>query len=190
MMKNFPTEVEQEEFLLLMSLSLDGLLDEDEAATFEQYVTAYGSFAAQWQEWQSMHRQICAIPHAMPAPNFVDRFEIHLTQQERRQRLWQGLWIGLVTMVLWIGATAGILSIGTYLFVNQSTIIGDVVQNVIYFWAALASWFYSLGTSFNAFAATPQAMGLGVGYLALTMGLLAGWFMLLRRSTQLVESTI
>ncbi|MEZ4614145.1 MAG: hypothetical protein R2867_01335 [Caldilineaceae bacterium] len=26
-------------------MSLDGLLDEDEAATFEQYVTAYGSCA-------------------------------------------------------------------------------------------------------------------------------------------------
>ena len=188
MMKNFPTEVEQEEFSLLMSLSLDGLLDEEEAAVFDRYLTQYGALAKQWQDWQSMHQQMSAMPHAMPTPNFVGRFEVHLAQQERRRRLWQGMWIGLLTLVLWVSATIGLLSIGTYIFVNQSAVIGDVIHNVIYLWAAFAAWIGSLGTTINAFAATPQGVGLGIGYLVLALGMLTGWFAFLRRSTQLVDT--
>jgi divalent metal cation (Fe/Co/Zn/Cd) transporter len=130
------------------------------------------------------------IPHAVPTEQFVERFEMHLIQQERRRKLRQGIWIGLLTLILWLGATAGVLSVGTYLFVNQSALLADFVKSVIYFWAALASWMDSLATAFNTFATTPQAIGLGFGYMLLTMGLLAGWFNYLRRSTQLVEVSV
>ncbi len=185
-----PTESEEEEFFLLMSLALDGFLDEAEQATFERYLTSNRALAAEWQAWQTMHHQMNVAPHVVPTANFVDRFEVNLAQQERRQRLWQGMWIALITMILWVGATAGILSVGTYLFVNQSSLLADGIKQIIYFWAAIATWLDSLSTALNAFAATPQAVGLGVGYLLLTMGLLAGWFSYLRRSTQLVEITV
>lgn len=186
MITTLPTESE-EEFFLLMSLALDGLLDAAEEATFDRYLMSDPALAAEWQAWQGMHRQMVAAPHAIPTANFVDRFEVNLAQQERRQLLWQGMWIALITLVLWIGAAAGILSVGTYLFVNQSALLADWLQQVIYFWAALASWIDSLGTALNAFAGTPQAAGLGIGYLLLTVGLLTSWFSYLRRSTQLIE---
>ncbi len=184
-----PTESE-EDFFLLMSLALDGLLDDVEEARFAHYLTSDRALAAEWQAWQTMHHQLNAAPHLMPTANFVDRFEANLVQQERRRLLWQGIWIAVITLLLWIGATAGILSVGTYLFVNQSTLLADGIKQIIYFWAAIATWTDSLATAFNAFAATPQAVGLGIGYLLLTMGLLAGWFNYLRRSTQLIEGTV
>lgn len=182
-----PTEAQEEEFFLLMSLALDGLLDEAEEATFDDYRARFSTLAMQWHDWQLMHRQMSAMPHALPAPNFVGRFEMQLVQQERRRRLRQGMWIGLATLLLWIGASVGILTVGTYLFVNQSALLAGVSQNLIFLWAAIVAWFDGLATTVNTFAATPQAVGLGIGYLLLTIGLLAGWFNYLRRSTQFVE---
>lgn len=187
MIKSLPTPTEEEEFSLLMSLALDELLDEQEQATFERYLVRYTQLATQWQDWQALHRHMTAVPHAMPAPNFVGRFEVQLAQQERRRRLRQGLWIGFVTLMLWIGMVAGVLVVGAYLFVNQSALLANIVQNLIYFWAGLAAWLNSLATTANAFAATPQAVGFGIGYLALTLTMLSGWVVYLRRSTQLVE---
>jgi len=189
MTTTLPTE-SQEEFFLLMSLALDGLLDDAEQITFERYLTQDPALAAEWQAWQGMHNQMAATPHAVPTANFVERFEVSLEQQERRQKLWQGLWIGLITMILWFGATAGVLSVGTYLFVNQSALLADGIKQLIYFWAAIATWLTSFSTALSAFVATPQALGLGVGYLLLTLGLLASWFNYLRRSTQFVEGTV
>jgi len=182
-----PTELQEEEFFLLMSLALDGLLDDTEQATFDDYLTEFRTLAMQWDEWQRMHRQISAMPHALPTPNFVDRFEVQLAQQERRRQLKQGVWIGLITLILWMGATTGILTIGTYLFVNQSALLAEGVHNLIFFWAAIVAWFDGLSTTVDTFVATPQAASIGIGYLVLTIGLLAGWVQYLRRSTQLVE---
>lgn len=182
-----PTETQEEEFFLLMSLALDDMLDETEQATFDEYLAQYRMLAVQWDDWQLMHGQISAMPHAMPAPNFVARFEVQLAQQERRRQLRQGVWIGLVTLLLWLGASGGILAVGTYLFVNQTALLAEGVQNMIFLWAAIVAWFDGLATTVNTFVATPQAAGFGIGYLVLTIGLLAGWIQYLRRSTQLVE---
>ncbi|MCB0065112.1 MAG: hypothetical protein KDE19_23475 [Caldilineaceae bacterium] len=186
-MRNQLSEQEHEEFLLLMSLALDDFLDEAEQQQFALYQERHPILAAEWQDWQAMHQRLNATPHAVPAPDFVDRFELRLLQQERRRRLWQGVWIGLATFCLWFTATAGLVSVGTYLFVNQSSFVSSVAKNIILFFASLATWFDSLLLALNTFASTPQAMGLGAGYLVLTMGMLVGWFFYLRRSTQLID---
>lgn len=187
-MKTQPSEQEYEEFLLLMSMALDELLDDEETTRFQQYQTRYPALLDEWQAWQQLDQQMTAMPHVIPEPNFVDRFEVRLVQQERRQRLWQGLWIGMISLLLWTIATTGIISIGTYLFVNQSTWMGDMVRSVTVFFASMGAWLSSLSIAFNSFVATPQAMSLGIGYLVLTMAMLAGWFIYLRRSTQLIET--
>jgi anti-sigma factor RsiW len=188
MINYLPTPTEEEEFSLLMSLALDELLDEQEQEAFERYLARYSQLATQWQDWQALHRHITALPHAMPAPDFVGRFEVQLAQQERRRRLRQGFWIGFVTLLLWLGMVGGVLVVGAYLFVNQSALLASVVQNLTYFWAGMAAWLDSLATAANAFAATPQALGLGIGYLVLTLAMLSGWVVYLRRSTQLFEA--
>lgn len=190
MMKTQPTPTEQEEFLLLMSLALDGLLDETEQAKFDTYLDLYPSLTTQWNDWQSLHHQLAAMPHAAPAPNFVGRFELQLAQQERRRQLWQGLWIGTVTLLLWLIATAGVVSIGAYLFVNQSTLIANMVQNMIYLWTSLVTWLDMIINALNTFAATPQGIGLAIGYIVFSIALFGGWLSLLRRSTQLVDGAV
>ncbi|MEZ4734731.1 MAG: hypothetical protein R3E79_47170 [Caldilineaceae bacterium] len=185
--RRIPTPEQEEEFMLLMSLSLDDLTDEAEAARFEDYLAMYPVFAIQWQNWQRLHHQFVAIPHAEPPADFVERFEVRLLQQERRKRLWLGMAIGSVTLLLWVGVMVGLFSMGAYLFVNQGTWLSDLVQNVTYVWVSLGQWVQTTWATFATFAGTTQGKAIGIGYLLMATMLLGGWLTLLRRSLQVEE---
>jgi len=185
--RNRPTPEQEEEFMLLISLSLDNLVDEAETAQFEQYLTQYSSFATQWQEWQRLHQQFDAMPHAEPAADFVGRFEARLIQQERRQQLWLGVVIGSVTFLLWLGVMAGLFSMGAYLFANQGSWLSALIQNLTYAWVNVLQWVRTGWSTFETFAGTPQAKAIGSGYLVITAALLMGWLAFLRHSLQLEE---
>jgi len=182
-----PTPEQEEEFMLLMSLSLDNLADAGEAAQFEDYLTRYPTFVTQWQGWQRLHQQFAAIPHAEPPVGFVDRFEVRLIQQERRRRLWLGVLIGSVTFLLWASVVVGVFSMGTYLFTNQGSWLSALVQNLTYSWVNLMQWVSTGWETFVIFAGTPQAQAIGVGYLLMSVVLLGGWLTVLRRSLHLQE---
>ena len=185
--RQLPTPEQEEEFMLLMSLSLDNLADEGEAAQFEGYLTRYPTCAAQWQGWQRLHQQFVAIPHAEPPVGFVDRFEVRLVQQERRRRLWLGFLIGSITLLLWVGVAVGVFTMGAYLFANQGSWLSALVQNLTYSWVNLMQWAKTGWETFVIFANTPQARAIGVGYLLMTAIMLGGWLTLLRRSLYLQE---
>jgi len=185
--RRIPTPEQEEEFMLLMSLSLDDLTDEAEAARFEDYLAMYPAFAVQWHNWQRLHHQFVAIPPVEPPVDFVERFETRLLQQERRQRLWLGMVIGSVTLLLWIGVVVGLFSMGAYLFVNQGAWLSELIQNVTYAWVSLGQWLQATWETCAAFAGTPQAKAIGVGYLLIATMLLGGWLTLLRRSLQVED---
>ncbi len=185
--RNTPTPEQEEEFMLLMSLSLDNLVDEAEKGQFEQYITQYPSLATQWQEWQRLHQQFDAMPHAAPAADFVGRFEVRLVQQERRRQLWLGAIIGSITFLLWLGIMAGLFSMGAYLFANQASWLSALIQNLTYAWVNVIQWVKTGWETFGTFASTPQARALGSGYLVIAAALLIGWLTFLRRSLQVQE---
>ena len=180
--RRLPTPEQEEEFMLLMSLSLDNLADEGEAAKFEAYLASYPTLAVQWRGWQKLHNHFVALPAVAPPTGFVDRFEVRLLQQERRRRLWFGVALGAVTLLLWVGVMVGLFSMGAYLMVNQGSWVSTLLQNLTYAWITLIQWLESGWLAFGAFASTPQAKAVGVGYLMMAAALLAGWVGLLRRS--------
>lgn len=184
----YPSPAEQDDFIVLMSLSLDQLLDDEERCRFERYLSAYATLAAEWHEWQGLHRQLVAMPHATPAPGFVERFELQLLQQERRRRLRQGIWIGALSLLLWVGVVVGVVGVGSYLFVNQSVWLSETIQNLIYWWATAVHWLQSLTAALAVFAGTPQGKSIGVAYVLLAFGMLSAWGYFLRRATQLVDT--
>lgn len=180
--RRLPTPEQEEEFMLLMSLALDDLADAGETAKFEAYLAAYPTLAVQWRSWQRLHNHFVALPAVAPPAGFVDRFEVRLLQQERRRRLWFGMAIGAITLLLWIGVMVGLVSMGAYLMVNQGSWVSAFVQNLTYAWITLGQWVESGWLAFGAFAATPQAKAIGVGYLLMAAAMLGGWVSLLRRS--------
>ncbi|RIK34669.1 MAG: hypothetical protein DCC55_32715 [Chloroflexi bacterium] len=178
-----PTPEMQEEFTLLMSLRLDNLLDSSEQQQFDSYVERYPLLARQWQEWQRLHQQIAATPHAEPPPGFVDRVELCLVQFERRRRLWQGILFGGLVVLLWSGLVATIVGLGAFLLLSQGVQLNDLIYLLAYLSSTVGHWFAMLRDSLGAIAASPQTMVMLLLYVTLATILLSLWVRFLRRTT-------
>lgn len=184
-----PTPEAQEEFLLLMSLRLDNLLDSAEEQQFQEMVRAYPVCARAWARWQRVHQQLVDEPSVAPPVNFAQSVEACLLQQERRGRLWQGLLIGLLVVVMWCAVVTIALGLGAYILFNQSNLLGDLIRNLAFVSSLVAQWVATVQRAFNSFAATPQATALAIGYVALAVIALSAWIRFLRGATEVVEVT-
>ncbi|MFN8493445.1 MAG: hypothetical protein U0350_37950 [Caldilineaceae bacterium] len=178
-----PLEV-QEEFSLLMSLSLDALLDRAEEHRFQTYLLQYPVLARQWRDWQLLDRQFTLTPAAEPAIGFVERFEARLAQQERRRLLWRNLLIGTLIILVWGGMLVGGTALAAYVLLYQGGWLVDLVHTVAYYGAALSKWLEATWTTLTDLLETPQAIGFGVCYVLIAGGLLAIWVRFLRHTTR------
>ncbi len=177
----------QEEFSLLMSLSLDNLLDEAEQQQFQAYLDRYPMFTRQWHSWQVLDRHLVLAPSIEPAAGFVQRFETHLAQQGRRSLLGRNLWIALFIVVVWVGMLVGGATLFTYVLLYQGSWLAGLVHNLAYYGAAVTQWFELTWQTVAAWAATPQAIAFAFVYLVMAGGLLAFWIRFLRNSTQSID---
>lgn len=178
----------QENFYWMMSLALDGLLDEPDRAQFAAYQAQYPSLAALWIEWQGMDRQLDQMPHMDPAAGFVDRFELRLAEMEAAQQrrvLQLTVASGVLVAVLAIAACMGIF---TYVTSTQGPWLGEQIRNLVYVSVAASNWFEALLDTIAALANTPQAQALGMMYVIVAGIMIAGWVQLLRRSARLATA--
>jgi hypothetical protein len=183
------TEPDGEEFALFMSLALDGLLDKEESAAFQSYLNEYPGLAEQWRAWQWLHKQFTASPSVLPSINFLERFEQRLLHQERRRHLWFGVVIGLASLLLWGGMLAGALSFVTYVLFNRANWLSESIRALVYWTAALDHWRQTVTVTLGATLTTPQAVGMGLCYLAVAVSALALWTQFLRRTTRTADIT-
>ncbi|HMN29511.1 MAG TPA: hypothetical protein PKE45_15280 [Caldilineaceae bacterium] len=183
-----PTQEIVEEFSLLMSLCLDDLLDVAERQRFEAYLARYSALAHRWRDWQRVHHKLWSAPHMEPPAGFVLRVETRLLQQDRRRHLWQGAFFALCLVGVWVGMLLLATGLGAYLLFNQGDWLTDVIHNLAYFSSTAANWLSTLRNSTYTLAASPQAMALCLGYIALAAILLSAWFRFLRQTTTDVES--
>jgi anti-sigma factor RsiW len=177
------TAEEQADFLLLMSLALDGLADDVEVARFRRYLSEYPVCAQEWRQWQRLHQHVLTTPAIEPPVNFVANVDRLLVQQERRQQLQRGALMGVIVALLWGGLLATVLGMGIYLMVNPGNWLNDLIHNLALISTATTRWFATTRSSLNAFLSTPQATALGIGYLASAVVLLSLWLRFLQRST-------
>ena len=174
-----------EEFYWMMSLALDGLLDDADRAQFEAHQAQYPDLAALWTEWQNLHVRLDELPHAEPASGFVARFEVRLAQQEALQQR-RVLTFSLVVAVLAaFGAIAATVGTGAYILAAHGSWLGEQLHNVVYASVALDAWADAVVDSLAALASTPQAQALGMMYVVVAIIMIFGWVQLLRRSAQM-----
>jgi len=174
-----------EEFYWMMSLALDGLLDDADRGQFDGHLAQYPDLAALWAEWQNMHVRLDELPHAEPAPGFVERFELRLAQQEALQQR-RVLTLSLVVAVLAAcGAIAATVGTGAYILAAHGSWLGDQLHNLVYASVALDAWADAVVDSLVALASTPQAQALGMMYVVVAIIMIFGWVQLLRRSAQM-----
>lgn len=183
-----PAHVE-EEFGLLMSLALDDLLDDEEQATFDDYLARYPVLADDWAQWQQLDTQLFAMPAAPPPSDFLERFEVRLVQQERRRRLWWGTGFAAVVVLLSLGIVLGTVSFGAYVVLRQPQWLSELVHLLAYYSAAAATGVDALRNALAAVAGSEQARTFGLVYAVATAGLIGAWVLVLRRTTRMVQPT-
>jgi anti-sigma factor RsiW len=183
-----PTPEGEAEFSLLMSLALDNLLNQEEDRRFQYYLQSFPVCNREWRTWQQVHRRLQSAPTAEPPVDFVQKFEARLIQQERRRQLWQGALIGGLVLVLWGGLFFTIAGLSVYLLVNQAAWSGELIHRLVYSASAINQWGGTLRRALETFMGTPQAAGVGIGYLAVAIVLLSWWIRFLQRTTHAQES--
>ena len=184
---DLPTPEVQEEFGLLMSLALDDLLDASEQQRFQGYLERYPTLARQWRSWQLLDRHLTITPSAEPATGFVQRFELRLVAQDRRQLIGRNLLIAALIIVVWGGMLVGGTALAAYVLLYQGNWLVELVHNLAYYGAAVTKWVETFWRAFTALVATPQAVGFAIGYVLLSGTLLTFWVRFLRQTTRDVE---
>lgn len=187
--KSMPPQQVQEEFSLLMSMALDNLLDEEEQATFDVFLSSYPTLAEEWQDWQALDAQLQATPSVAPPPDFLLGFDARLLQHERRRRLWWGFAFGAVTVSLWLTVLAGVATLGVYVLLSQPAWLTQLVHSVAFFYANVTHSLASIGATLNAIAGTSEARTFGLAYLLVSASMVATWIAFLRRSTRIVVTS-
>jgi len=174
----------EEEFILLMSLALDDLLDAEERARFQAYQAAYPGLAAQWRSWQVLDAELRATPSALPPAGFVTAFEVALLQRERRRRLWWGAGFALAIVLLSVVLTAGVASLGAFVMFAQPAWLTELVRIAAQTSALVNGGVVAVLDALGSLVGTEQARAFMMVYLFAAAALLAGWVLLLRRTTR------
>jgi anti-sigma factor RsiW len=175
------------EFSLLMSLALDHLLDQEEKRRFQQYLQNFPICHREWRTWQQVHQRLQSAPAAEPPADFVQKLEARLLQQARRRQLWQGALLGGLVIVLWGGLFFTVAGFSVYLLINQAAWSGELIHRLVYFISAINQWGGTLRRALETFMATPQAAGVGIGYLTVAIVLLSWWIRFLQRTTHVQQ---
>jgi anti-sigma factor RsiW len=173
-----------DEALMLMSLALDGLLDEADENRLQLMLAGDNSLRETWQQWQRVDSTFSTLPRAVPSEGFVVRFEENLARRERTaRRRRQALFAG-AAVVAWVGTVAMVLLLGWTVVSNQTQWMNDFVRELVFYPSAVAIWWRAVVSSANAVVGQPESLVIGTGYAAAVALLLAAWVMVLRRTTR------
>jgi len=177
-----------DEFHGLMSLALDDLLDDEDSRRFAAHLADYPALAATWDEWQTLDRQLDALPHAEPAPGFVNRFEARLAAYEQAQQQRVLAFSLIAAVIAGLLAFASVVGFASFLLSTQGPWIGEQMRNAVYLSVVLNNWMRSLTDALAGLAASPQMQGVGIVYVVVAATMIVGWVELLRRNARLTPA--
>lgn len=172
----------------LMSLALDGELDEAEAARLEELLAKDGDCQADWQRWLALDEELRRVPCVLPPPDFASRFDSRLALWERRRKLRMGVLFGLAALAIWTSALLGVIGLGVFFWANQVEWMTGAVNQMTLWWLVLTSAVETIVSGARLLLGSPQVWMVVVCYLALAAAILSGWFAWLRRSLRLLPS--
>lgn len=185
-------DLDHDEYLMLISLGLDDMLDGAEEAQLTAHLAVCSACAATWATWQKVHQHLIAPPHLAPRLDFVARHEARRTtvvmQQARRRQLWGGILFGLFAVTLWTAILGGFLLAGAYLVSSPATGLATAVFDLSYFLAALSAWTRTLWQGISVAMATSALEWVVLAYLLLAVAMVGGWIRFLQRSVRPASS--
>lgn len=181
---------DMEELEWLMSLALDGRLNEADAERLDVLLAAETDGLSVWQNWQTFDTALHSAPAYEPPMDFLAGVEQKVVQWERRRRLWAGMTIGAAALVLWGSALVGLVALGVFVFSNQAIWLSEMIHGITFAWVRFINLVHFVWTALIGFAASPQALALGVCYALVASVMLGLWIGLLRKTTRTDEAVI
>lgn len=175
------------EVLMLMSMALDGLLNQEEEARFQWLLASDPQAAATWEDWQRIETRFTHVVHAEPPANFVAQFEERLALQESSQVWWSNFIMVAASLVILCGTLAGVAALGVNAYQNQAQLGSGLIHTLTGFFATGQQWLSALRIALST-SATPQTLALAVGYVCAGAAAMLWWIHFLRTSTQVVEA--
>lgn len=173
-----------DEAMLLMSLALDGLLDEADENRLQLMLAADAGLRDTWRTWQKMDALLVELPHAEPSAGFVGRFEQNLEARERRARRRRQALFASAAAVAWLSTAAVVVLLGWALLSNQAQWMNDFVRELVFYPSAAAIWLRAVQTSLSALIGEPESLALVSSCAVAASLLLYGWLLVLRRTTR------
>jgi anti-sigma factor RsiW len=173
-----------DEALVLMSLALDGLLDEADENRLQLMLAADAGLRETWRQWQKVDTTFAAMPHAEPETGFVERFALKLSVREQRARRRRQALFASAAVVAWFSTAAVVVLLGWTLLSNQTQWMNDFVRELVFYPSAAAIWLRAVQTSLGALIGEPESLAIGSAYAVGVGLLLYGWLLLLRRTTR------
>lgn len=174
----------QDDALMLMSLSLDGLLESDDEARLQQLLAMDAGLRETWRQWQKVDLLFAEQPRVAPEAGFGERFTIKLEARERRARLRRQALFVSAAVLAWVSTAAMVVLLGWTLLSNQTQWMNDFVRELVFYPSAAAVWLRAVQNSLGALIGEPQSLAISVGYAAAAGLLLYGWLLVLRRTTR------
>jgi anti-sigma factor RsiW len=176
-----PTGAGNEEWLMLMSLALDGALDQEEQALFAAELARNPFLAAEWAQWQAMDRHLDTLPAVSPPREFAARFDARLDAHVARVKLWTTVVIAGAAAAILIGVVALCAVYGGAILAGYGSYLSALWVSSTSSLITANSWYNTASTTAEVLVNTPQARAIMIGYLAAALAAGAGWLFWLRR---------
>lgn len=176
--------VDHSEYLMLISLALDGMLDSDEQKRLDGHLEQCSGCRGQWLLWQAIDDKLRAAPVPVPAPGFSRSVALRLARQERLRNLRIGVMLTVFTLLVWsLGLVGVCVMAGGIVYTNLGRLeeTGQFLNEV---WAVAGVVGQSLWEIIVEITATSTALGVASTYLVVVVAALAIWCVVVQRTTQ------
>ncbi|MCY3710603.1 MAG: zf-HC2 domain-containing protein [Caldilineaceae bacterium] len=176
------------EYLMLISLALDGMLDPAEKEQLDGHLEQCSGCRAQWLLWQAIDDRLRAAPVPVPAPGFSRSVAQRLAQQERLRNLRIGVMLTAFTLLVWSLGLVGVCVLTCALVYTNLDRLADTGLFLNEVWAVAGIVGHSLWEIIVEITATPAALGVASAYLVIAVAAIAVWCIIIQRTTQPLHS--
>ena len=176
------------EYLMLISLALDGMLDSEEKKQLDLHLDQCSGCRAQWVLWQAIDDRLRAAPVPVPAPGFSRSVAQRLAQQERLRNLRIGVMLTVFTLLVWSLGLVGVCVLTCALVYTNLDHLAETGLFLNEVWAVAGVVGHSLWEVVVEITATPAALGVASAYLFIAVAAIAVWCVIIQRTTQPLRS--
>lgn len=176
--------VDHSEYLMLISLALDGMLESDEKKRLDGHLEQCSGCRGQWLLWQAIDDRLRAAPVPVPAPGFSHSVARRLARQERLRNLRMGAMLTVFALVVWSLGLVGVCVLAGGIVYTNLERLAETGLYLNEVWGVAGVFGQSLWEVIVEMAATSTALGVASTYLVVVVAALAVWWVIIQRTTQ------